>query len=168
MDKVGIFYGSSTGNTRDVSQKLCEAFGPGKAELHNIAETTPESLRAYRNLVFAGSTWGTGELQDDWERFFPQLDEVDLHGKCVALMALGDQQNYPETFASWMGFVFDKVIERGATVVGDTELKNYAFTASASERGGRFLGLVIDEDNQADLTPKRISDWVRRLKREFY
>ncbi len=167
MDKVGIFYGSSTGNTRDVAQRLRDTFGHDKADLLNIAEATPEQMLAYRNLVLAGSTWGTGDLQDDWEAFFPAFDELDLTGRRVALLAVGDQQNYPDTFAGWMGQMADKVSACGAGLVGRTEVKNYAFTGSGSVRDGRFLGLVIDEDNQPDLTQKRISAWVRDLRKRF-
>ena len=167
MDKVGIFYGSSTGNTRDVATRLRRAFGEEDADLYDVSEVPADRVSAYRNLVFAASTWGTGELQDDWERFLPALRRLDLAEKRVALLALGDQQNYPETFAGWMGVLADELTAGGAVIVGRTEVRKYAFSASNSVRDGRFLGVVIDEDNQAELSAERIEHWVRQLRSEF-
>ncbi len=167
MDKVGIFYGSSTGNTRDAATQLRGAFGERNADLYDVSEVTAERVLQYRNLVFAASTWGTGEMQDDWERFLPALRRLDLAEKRIALLALGDQQNYPETFAGWMGALADELVAAGGVVVGSTEVRKYAFSASNSVRDGRFLGLVLDEDNQAGLSAERIARWVRQLRREF-
>jgi len=32
---------------------------------------------------------------------------------------------------------------------------------------GKFLGLAIDEDNQKDLTAKRVEEWVALIKPAF-
>mgnify|MGYP006271864769 CR=1 FL=1 len=167
MRQVGIVYGSSTGNTRDVSEKVHEAFGADQADLLDVAEIDPHALEEYTNLVFAVSTWGKGDLQDDWEDFYPALEDVNLSETRVAVLALGDQRNYPTNFADAMAILVDKASERGARVVGHTSTEGYTYEASAAERGGGFLGLVIDEDTQSNLTEPRIRDWVEQLKREF-
>ena len=167
MANIGIFYGSSTGNTRDVSEKLQNAFGVETADLHNIADTEIETLTRYKNLVFAVSTWGAGDLQDDWEDFFPNLDSVDFTGKKVAVMCLGDQENYPDAFADAMVILTDKIAELGGTVVGETSVEGYSFDVSKSARNGKFAGLVIDEDSQSDKTDQRIGKWVDRLRAAF-
>lgn len=166
MANVGIIYGSTTGNTRDVCQKLLKAFG-NQAELHDVSEIDASDLNRYRYLIFASSTWGAGDLQDDWEEFFPRLDSVELSGKKLAVMGLGDQQNYPHTFADCIAILVDKARERGAQVVGGTSTDGYEYTASEAEREGRFLGLVIDEDNQASQTDHRIKHWSEQLKKQF-
>jgi flavodoxin I len=167
MRHVGIVYGSSTGNTRDVSNQLHKAFGPDNADLLDVAEIDPHTLEEYENLVFAVSTWGKGDLQDDWEEFFPGFDDVDLSRVNVAVVALGDQRNYPTNFADAMAILVDKAAERGARIVGKTSTEGYTFDASAAQRNGSFLGLVIDEDTQSNLTEPRIRDWVDQLRREF-
>lgn len=164
MARIGIFYGSSTGNTRDVSAKLQAVLD---ADLHNVAETEADAIAEYRYLVFATSTWGAGDLQDDWEEFFPHLDEMDFAGRKVAIMGLGDQTNYGDTFVDGMTILADKVVERGGVVVGSTSSDGYGHDASGAERNGRFVGLVIDEDNQSDRTDNRIRKWAVALKREF-
>ncbi|TVR89152.1 MAG: flavodoxin [Spirochaetaceae bacterium] len=164
MNKIGIFYGSTTGNTRDVTLKLYEALGKNQAEMHDIRETTASDMQAYDKIVFSVSTWGTGDLQDDWEEFFPSLNSIDFNGKTVAIMALGDQQNYPDNFVDCMRPLAEKVIERGGRIVGETPTEGYTFSASKAVQSKRFLGLVIDEDNQANMTTSRIHDWVEVIK----
>lgn len=167
MRHVGIVYGSSTGNTRDVSEKIHRSIGAENADLLNVAEIEPHELEEYDNLVFAVSTWGRGDLQDDWEEFFPQFDELDLTRIKVAVVALGDQRNYPSNFADALAILVDKAAERGASIVGKTKPEGYEFDASAAVRGGQFLGLVLDEDTQSALTEPRIREWVELLKRQF-
>ncbi|MFO8063346.1 MAG: flavodoxin [Spirochaetia bacterium] len=167
MRRVGIVFGSSTGNTRDVSEQIQRTFGPEQADLLDISEIDPHTLEQYDNLVFAVSTWGMGDLQDDWEAFFPSFDEIDLTHTHVAVAALGDQRNYPEHFADAMPILVDKAAERGASVVGATSPEGYTYGSSAAERDGRLLGLALDEDTQSDLTNSRIRDWVEQLKRQF-
>jgi flavodoxin I len=166
MANVGIIYGSTTGNTRDVCQKLLKAFGDA-AELHDVTEVSEATFQSYPYLIFATSTWGAGDLQDDWEEYFPKLDSVDLSGKKVAVMGLGDQQNYPDTFVDCVAALVDKARERGAKVVGATSTEGYEYTASDAERDGKFLGLIIDEDNQASQTDQRIKQWTSQLKKQF-
>lgn len=159
---IGIFYGSSTGNTKDVSTKLQAALG---ADLHNITDVDSDAIAGYDNIVFATSTWGAGDLQDDWEDFLPSLDSIDFTGKRVAIMGLGDQENYGDTFVDGMAILADKVAERGGTLVGRTSTDGYSYDDSAAERDGEFVGLVIDEDNQGDLTDDRIRNWAASLRK---
>jgi flavodoxin I len=161
---IGIFYGSSTGNTKDVSVKLQEALG---GDLHNITDVDADAIAGYDSLVFATSTWGAGDLQDDWEDFFPNLDEIDFSGKKVAIMGLGDQDNYGDTFVDGMQILADKVEELGGEIVGHTSTEGYEYDNSEAEKDGRFIGLVIDEDNQSDLTDERIRNWVAQLTAVF-
>lgn len=167
MANIGIFYGSSTGNTKDVSVKLQSAFGADAADLHNVNEITAETISAYRNIVFASSTWGAGDLQDDWEDFFPTLDDVDFSGRKIGLMGLGDQENYSDTFVDGMAVLAEKIREKGGTLVGFTSTEGYNYDNSEADEDGTFIGLVIDEDSQSSLTDERIKAWVAMLKKEF-
>ena len=161
---IGIFYGSSTGNTKDVSAKLHAALG---GDLHNVTDVDADTISAYEYLVFAASTWGAGDLQDDWEDFFPNLDDIDLTGKKVGIMGLGDQANYGDTFVDGMAVLAEKIEEQGGSVVGFTSTDGYEYDNSEADNGGRFIGLVIDEDNQSDKTDERIKAWVAELKKLF-
>lgn len=164
MAGIGIFYGSSTGNTRDVSVKLQSVLG---GDLYDITDVDADTIAGYTNLVFATSTWGAGDLQDDWEDFFPNLDDIDFTGKKVAIMGLGDQENYGDTFVDGMSILAEKVEELGGVIVGYTSTEGYNYEYSVAVKDGRFVGLVIDEDSQSDKTDERIRFWTAGLKKEF-
>ena len=167
MSRVVILYGSTTGNTYDVSEKLQKEWGESGCDLVNVADADADLFARYDFFIFGVSTWGAGDLQDDWEEFFPSLDDLDLTGKTVAIMGLGDQENYPDHFCDCVGILHDKVIDRGGRVIGYTKAEGYTYTASRGEREGKLLGLLLDEDSQSALTDGRIRKWVGRLKKSL-
>lgn len=165
---VTIVYGSSTMNTEFVCKRLQSEFGDNEAKLVNVREADTADFEHAENLILATSSWGSGSLQDDWELFYPKLDQVDLSDKRVALLGLGDQENYPDSFCDALKHLADKVRDRGATLVGQTSTEGYTFSRSrAQEEEGSFVGLIIDEDNQADKTDERLHTWAIRLRKVF-
>ncbi len=167
MPPLVIVYGSTTGNTYDISEKLRKEWGESDCDLVNVIDATAELFDDYRFFVFAASTWGAGDLQDDWEEFFPTLDEIDFSGKSVAIVGLGDQENYPNQYGDCVALLHDKVLERGGTVVGFTKPEGYSYTASRAERDGKLLGLLLDVDNQAAQTDARVRNWIGQVKKAF-
>ena len=81
MKKIGIFYGSSTGNTEIVADKIKALFGKD-AETINIDSASKEDLEKYDFLVLGTSTWGIGDMQDDWEDFIEILEDVFSVSEC--------------------------------------------------------------------------------------
>jgi flavodoxin I len=61
----------------------------------------------------------------------------------------------------------EKVVERGAVLVGATPVDGYSFDNSRAIRDGKLVGLAINEDSQSDKTAGRIREWAAELKREF-
>ncbi|WP_052314926.1 flavodoxin domain-containing protein [Thiocystis violascens] len=87
-----------------------------------------------------------------------------VRGKTGALFGLGDQSGYPHELADALGLLCEELEARGAHVVGDWPTEGYDFDASKSDRGqGFFCGLVLDEDNQFDLTESRLDAWIERI-----
>lgn len=164
---VAIVFGSSTLNTEYVSQRLAAAFGSEVADLHNVKGVDPALIADRRSLVFVTSTWGAGDLQDDWEQFLPRIEDQDFHGKTVGLVGVGDQENYPEAFCDSIAILHRLVTENGGRVVGFTDTEGYNFKKSKAVVEGRFLGLILDEDNQADKTDERIRLWVKQVASEL-
>ena len=97
MSKIGIFYGSSTGSTSEVAQRLAKALG-AEANVYDVAGADAADAAAFDVLLLGSSTWGIGDLQDDWEDFLPKLAEQNLAGKKVALFGCGDADSYPDSF----------------------------------------------------------------------
>ncbi len=163
MKTVGLFFGSETGNTENAASMIAAELGDGNVEVYNIADCDASSLASYDNIILGCSTWGFGELQSDWENFLPGFDSVDLTGKTVALFGLGDQVNYADVFLDAMGTICEKVRERGGSVIGAWPTDGYEFTGSTALEGSNFVGLAIDTDNQDDMTPGRVSEWVSMI-----
>lgn len=160
MKQVGIFYGSSTGDTERVALLVQEKIGSDKAVIHDIFESKAEDLKQYSFLILGISTWGIGELQDDWEVFLPQLKNIDYPGQKIALFGLGDQESYPDTFADALGTLYDICKSSGFSIMGEWSVDGYEFIHSFAERKGKFVGLVLDERNQPELTEERIIKWL--------
>ncbi len=166
MEKIGIFYGSSTGHTQIVAEKLQRLFGDSTCDLYNVDSASKEDLKKHKYLIFGTPTWGIGDMQDDWDDFIEVVKECDMNGKKIALFGLGDQDTYPDSFADGVGILYDCVKEK-AKVVGSWPTTGYFFSDSDACRDDKFVGLVLDQDNQSRLTDERLNTWVTQLKKEF-
>jgi flavodoxin I len=165
MAKIGIFYGSSTGNTEKIADLISESFGDDAIAI-NVEDASVEELDKYPYLIFGVSTWEIGDMQEDWVDFAEMLKDANLKDKKVAIFGLGDQEAYDESFADGAGKLYT-AISRKTTVVGQTSTKGYDFVESEAVKNKKFVGLIIDEDNQKELTSERVKAWVEQLKKEF-
>jgi len=161
--RIGIFYGSSSGDTERVALLIRDKLGSDKASVHNIIGSKAENLNDYPFLILGISTWGIGRMQDDWELFVQNLKSFDCAGKKIALFGLGDQESYPDTFADALGILYDIFISSGCAITGDWPVLGYNYFSSKAERNGRFVGLVLDERNQQELTEQRVTFWINQL-----
>jgi flavodoxin I len=59
------------------------------------------------------------------------------------------------------------VTARGARVVGFWPSDGYDFIASKAEEDGEFVGLVLDQDSQKQLTDDRLETWLRLIAKDF-
>jgi flavodoxin I len=164
MKKTGIFYGSSTGNTQTIAKVLSEKLD---ADIFDVAKNPIDQVDAYENLIFGTSTWGLGDLQDDWDDFLSKLVAKDLQGKKVALFGLGDSASYPDTFVDGIGIIYAELKNKGCVFVGATDTAGYEFDDSQALVDGKFVGLPLDEDNESNLTDSRINDWLGRVTPDF-
>jgi len=163
---IGVFYGSSTGNSEKVAEKIVHAFGTENAISLNVEDASEKDLKKFEYLVFGTSTWGIGDMQDDWEEFIQVVEKVGLKNKKVALFGLGDQEIYSDSFVDGMSKIFNR-IKNITNVVGFWPWEGYLFDRSDSLVDDKFVGLVLDEDNQSGLTDERVKGWVAILKKEF-
>ena len=134
-----VVFGSTTGMTEAVAGKIAEALG---GEAVNVASADAAAFDA--DLVVLGSsTWGVGDLQDDW---MAKLDEVKgyLGGKKVAVFGLGDSVGFADSYCVAAETLADAAKAAGATLVGEI--------------------LKIDDTNEADQTDAKIAAWVATVK----
>lgn len=164
MKKTGIFYGSTTGSTETVAEKIADGLGIGKNDVHNVADTAPNAVQPYEVLLLGCSTWGVGEMQDDWNDFLFKLKDMDLKGKTVALFGCGDSMAYSDSFCDALGLIYHELRHTGCTFAGEVETGNYNYDGSAAVIDGKFIGLPLDENNEADKTDERVKNWTDKLK----
>lgn len=157
--KTGIFYGSTTGVTEEIANKVGALLGADVLPAGDISK-----VDEYDFAIFATSTWGMGDLQDDWMEALEELKNKDLSGKKVALIGVGDQEGFGDTFVDGIGTIYEVLVEKGANVVGKTSTEGYTHSDSKAVVDGEFVGLVIDENNQSNLTDARIDAWVAKVK----
>ena len=168
MTKIGLFFGTQTGNTETIAETIQKVFGGDSVvTLHNVADVDLADFNNYSNIIIGCPTWNVGELQADWEGLYDELDDIDFSGKKVAYFGAGDQIGYADNFQDAIGILEEKISELGGTTVGYWSTEGYDFSESKALKNGKFVGLALDEDNQSELTDKRINTWVTQLKREF-
>ncbi|MCB9255142.1 MAG: flavodoxin [Bdellovibrionaceae bacterium] len=162
--KVGIFYGSTTGNTAGVAEALRAELGESVAKVVNVTEVTPSVFEKFDNLVLGVPTWHIGEMQEDWADMLTRLEGTNLKGKKCAVFGLGDGVGYPETYVDAMQELWEAFKPLGAELVGLWPTEGYVFEKSKAIQDGKFLGLVIDIENQNDQTDARVKQWASDLR----
>ena len=162
--KTIIVYGSSTGTTKDIADRIAEKFGVAADDVRDAADFNAEDVANYDLLIFGSSTWDDGELQDDWSDLVEDIADQDLSGKKVALFGCGDSEGYGDTFCDAVGILKEELSNSGCTFVGAISKDGYEYEASRAEEGGKLVGCCLDEDNQDDLTDERIDRWVEAVK----
>ena len=160
MRKTVVVYGSSTGTCEAIAEKIGAKLG---AEVLNVQDLTADIVAANENLILGTSTWGAGELQDDWYDGLKVLQSADLKGKVVALFGCGDCESYGDTFVGGIGELYDGIKDSGARFVGSVSTDGYTFDDSAAVIDGQFVGLPLDDVNEDNMTDGRIEAWIAQI-----
>jgi flavodoxin I len=140
--KTLILYGSTTGNTEDLAKTLNDYLANSEldTELKEVTEVNSELIKKHELLIFGSSTWGEGELQEDFEEFYEKMDSMGFDGKQCAVFGLGDEDSYPDTFCAAVDILEEKLSDLGATKIID--------------------GLKIDENADGE---DLLNNWADRL-----
>jgi flavodoxin I len=167
MKKIALIYSFNTTKSKNAAKKIMAAFGEGKIDVLNAEDLTGEQFMGYDNYILSLPTWFDGELPNYWDEFLPELEDLPLKGKTFALFGLGDQKNYPENFGDAIGIMAEVIEDAGGEIIGSTDIAGYNFENSKALRDGKFIGLLLDQENQSRLSSKRIKDWVDSIKGKF-
>ena len=161
MKSTIVIYGSSTGTCQSIAETIAGKLGASAVDVSSIDEA---AISDHDNLILGTSTWGAGELQDDWYDGINQLKSVGLSGKTVALFGCGDAESYPDTFCGGMKELYDAAKEAGANVLEGVSTESYTFDDSDAVVDGKFVGLALDDVNEDDKTEERIDAWLEAIK----
>ena len=97
MKKTLVVFGSSTGTLEGIAEDIASKLG---ADVKNVSEIDVALLEEYDNLLLGSSTWGAGEVQDDWYDGLEVLKQANLAGKTIALYGCGDAESYGDTWCA--------------------------------------------------------------------
>ena len=120
MKKASIIYGSTTGNTETVANMIAKNMPDYDVVLYYVTDATEAAVKDADLVLYGCSTWGFGELQDD---FIPYHDSTMtaslLKGKNVAVFGCGDKENYEDVFCEATEIIKTKALACGANIVCD-------------------------------------------------
>ena len=164
MEYICIFYGSKTGSPAGIALKMALVMNVDYLGIHEVCETDPSVLGGYDMLVLGTSTYGEGDLQDDWYDFISGAESLDLKDKKIALFGCGDE-SMTMSFCGAVGVIYSRMQTTGARFIGEFSAECYDFEESDACHDGKMaVGLLLDEVNHTELTDERISKWVETLK----
>jgi len=172
MKKIGLFYGPLGGSTEKVAKKVAAALGNENVELIPVKDAKASDVDKFENIIYGMSTigketWESDKSANDWDVFLPEVEKVDYSNKVIAMFGLGDQITYDLHFVDALGVVANKIIPKGAKIIGSVETEGYEFRESLALVDGKFIGLPVNEDFEPELTDERINNWVDKIKSEF-
>ncbi|CAA9891318.1 Flavodoxin [Candidatus Methylobacter favarea] len=176
MAKVGIFFGTDTGNTRRIAKDIATVLTAKiAAKPVNIRNAAVTDMLAYDTLILGTPTYGEGQLPglstgnatESWEEFLPKLAGQDFSGKKVAIYGLGNQKSYPAEFVNAMFHLYEPFKQCGATMIGAWNAEGYNFKNSKAVVDNCFVGLALDQENQKELTSARLDSWLKMLAKAW-
>lgn len=167
MEKIGIYFGSTTGTTEEIASKIAEKLGLESEHVHEVSHLSDENIANYEVLLLGTSTWGCGELQDDWYDAIDLLKKADLSNKTIAFFGCGDSDSYADTFCDGMGLIYEDLKDKGCRFIGSISPEGYTYDASIAVIDNHFIGLAIDEMNEPEQTDERIEKWAVQLQNEM-
>ena len=161
---IAIIYGSDTGATENVAKSIHQKIGEDKADLLEVNKVSPDDFKKYSTILIGVPTWYIGELQSDWDYFFSDFEKIDFTGIKTTYFGLGDQLGYPDSFVDGIGILAKVVLKNGGEVFGSWSTEGYDFDESLGVNpDGDFYGLVVDDDNQHEMTEERIDKWLSQI-----
>lgn len=165
MSKIGLFFGSNDGDTRDVANLLADCIGKEKVEIFDVKEAKKEDLLKFDRLVLAASTHGDGVLQKDFDKFLTDFSDEDFSGKTIALVGVGGQVKHPDTFCNGLKDLKEKV--KKAKIIGHGLTDGFTFNHSKAVENGKFIGLCLDQKAQANMSEDRIKNWLKLVEKDL-
>lgn len=118
MANAIIVFGSTMGNTETVADLIAESLNH-EVKVVNVTEVEPSDIKEADLVLFGSSTWGDGELQEDFEDFIDEITPELVGEKDVAVFGCGDEMSYPDEFCAATDIIREKCEAAGANIVAE-------------------------------------------------
>jgi len=92
--KTAIIYASKRGKTREMSEQIRDILAQYdvNSEILKAKMIGPDDLMKYDVLILGSSTWGHGDLQDDFQKLEREMEDLDLTGKYAVCFGPGNSR----------------------------------------------------------------------------
>ncbi len=167
-----LLYWGKGGNVEQSAKIIYNQFNMESIDIFDLVSFDIKNIDNYEFLILGSATigadhWEQASANNEWNKFFRQLADIDLSGKTLAFFGLGDQVLYPENFVDGLGSFEKELKKTKAKIIGRWPIEGYEFTDSEGILNNMFFGLALDENNQWDLTEERAKKWSCQLKKEL-
>jgi len=114
-----------------------------EVKLKKVTEADVSELNNYDLIILGCSTWGEGELQDEFIDFYEKLKDISLAGKKAAVFGPGYSEMYPDTFCKAVDIIEERVKECRARILLES-LKVDGEIAPAIETAEKWGKKIIE------------------------
>ncbi len=168
FNKIALIYDSETGNTERIAYLIKDNMTDYQIDIFSARDISITHFAEYDAFILGTPTWRKGYLAVHWADFFNDFSRIDFRGKTVALFGVGDQECFNRTFLDGMGQLAEVVVANRANIIGKWSTKGYYHDFSLADNGdGYFMGLGLDESNQAEQTEERVIEWTKQISSEL-
>lgn len=126
--KIGLLYGTETGNSELLCDDIEEALGDGyDCDIQNLSDVTYKDLDLEKFYIIVTASYGAGDLPTTAQPFYDQLeaDKPDLSGMKFAIFGLGDMV-FDETFNQGSERLMKLLLECKAEMIGERGMHDAA------------------------------------------
>lgn len=122
MSNILIAFGTESGNAEMAADDIASSLNSrgAIAVVKSMEDISPDDLLAVEQLVVVTSTYGEGELPETTAPFYADLVEVQPDLNDVAFYAFGLGDSTYSRFNNAIDIVAAKLIDLGASQVGET------------------------------------------------
>ncbi|MBD0379555.1 flavodoxin [Paenibacillus sedimenti] len=119
MSKIIIVFASMTGNTEEIAEAIAEGIREAGIEpvVKSVMDANGQELENYDGILLGAYTWGDGDLPDEFEDFYEEMDDLNLQGRKSAVFGSADS-SYAQ-FGAAVDTLEAKLAELGAEKVLD-------------------------------------------------
>lgn len=116
--KVAVLYGSTTGTTENAAE-LIKANMSHEVSLMNVAAMNPTIVDEADLVLLGSSTWGYGDLQEDFSNYIEEIQSDNYGGKKVAVFGSGDSKGFGDVFCEAVKIITDHLQGVGAEIIAE-------------------------------------------------
>lgn len=119
MPKIIIVYASMSGNTEEIAEEIAAGIREAGIDpvVKSVMDVSGVDLVNYDGILLGAYTWGDGDLPDEFEDFYDELEDLDLSGRKSG--AFGSADSSYTHFGAAVDTIEERLAEIGTEKVFD-------------------------------------------------